>query len=71
MYAWVNSLFLLYGNPKTSEIRMYNKKVILQCLVKYWILFALVFVLQKLYWTGCHRKQNLYGDVVCDKHRMF
>ena len=34
------------------EIRMYNKKVILQCLVKYWILFALVFVLQKPYWTS-------------------
>ena len=31
---------------------MYNKKIILQCLVKYWILFALVFVLQKPYWTS-------------------
>ena len=42
-----------------SEIWMYNKKVILQCLVKYWILFALVFILQKPYWTHCRSSNTV------------
>ena len=36
---------------------MYNKKVFLQFLVKYWILFALVLDLQKPYWTR-YRSSN-------------
>ena len=41
---------------------MYNKKVILQCLVKYWILFALIFVLQKSYWTRCHSSNTVSAE---------
>ena len=48
----VNNLKYIFSRSEAHfrhcrVIRMYDKKVIQQCLVKYGILFALVFVLQK------------------------